>query len=97
MLECMCFETEKEIEDWPWHWLRGRHGFLAASQPLIFEAVCELSGLRMTTVLVRSHNPSAARMARMRDWHRSLADAGMCMHISVDVTHGRNAADSVLA
>lgn len=49
-----------------------------------------------TTVLVRSHKPTAAMVARMREWHRSLADAGVRMHISMDVTHGRDAADCVL-
>jgi hypothetical protein len=49
-----------------------------------------------TTVLVRSHKPTEAMVARMREWHRSLADAGIRMHISMDVTHGRDAADCVV-
>jgi len=50
-----------------------------------------------TLVLVRSHNPMPGMLARMKEWSDSLARAGMlCMHVSMDATHGLDASEKVL-
>ena len=48
-----------------------------------------------TAVLVRSHNPTAATICRLAEWHASLSAANVPLHLSMDVTHGRAAADEV--
>ena len=50
-----------------------------------------------TAVLVRSHKPSNAMIQRMAEWQRSLAEAHIRMHISLDTTHGTDAAETVKA
>ena len=42
-----------------------------------------------TAVLVRSHNPLPGQLRRMREWATVLSAAGIPMHVSLDVSHGR--------
>ena len=54
--------------------------------------------LSRTALLVRTHNPTAAMLARIQEWEQSAAQAGCaCFIVSVDVTHppGRDAADAL--
>ena len=46
-------------------------------------------------MLVRTHNPTAAMLARMAEWRDSLTAAGVAMHVSVDTTGGRAPFDRV--
>ncbi len=55
------------------------------------------SATRPAVVLVRSHNPTAAMLGRLCEWKASLAAAGISLHVSVDVSHGRTAADELHA
>ena len=54
--------------------------------------------LSRTALLVRTHNPTVAMLARIQDWEQSAARAGCaCFIVSVDTTHppGREAADAL--
>lgn len=48
-------------------------------------------------VLVRSHNPTAAAVARIAEWSGDLAGVRISLFVSMDVTHGEDAAERVRA
>ena len=48
-----------------------------------------------TAVLVRSHNPLPGQLLRMREWATVLSAAGIPMHVSLDVSHGRETVERV--
>ena len=48
-----------------------------------------------TAVLVRSHNPLPGQLRRMREWATVLSAAGIPMHVSLDVSHGRETVERV--
>ena len=63
-----------------------------------FEAMPTASASARTVtcaVLVRSHNPLPGQLLRMREWATALIAAGIPMHVSVDVSHGREAVERV--
>ena len=48
-----------------------------------------------SAVLVRSHNPLPGQLRRMREWATALTAAGIPMHVSLDVSHGRETVERV--
>lgn len=50
-----------------------------------------------TALLVRSYNPTPAMVQRMSDWSAALAQSGVDFFVSMDVTHGTEAMQHVLA
>ena len=48
-----------------------------------------------SAVLVRSHNPLPGQLRRMREWATALTAAGIRMHVSLDVSHGRETVERV--